>query len=144
MAAIRLGALKHRVVCDPTVLMAGDQASATDIGRLRHTLGFDRPLIVQCGDFVWHVLRGDFGQSLSFLGLGVQPPTPTWGSMLADSRDYLTRANGACALSGGSRRYTASPQGRRRVRACRRGPYNVLCNPVPTPEGERTFAVEVW
>jgi ABC-type dipeptide/oligopeptide/nickel transport system permease subunit len=25
--------------------------------------------------------------SLSFLGLGVQPPTPSWGSMLADGRD---------------------------------------------------------
>ena len=27
--------------------------------------------------------------SLSFLGLGVAPPTPTWGSMIADGRVYL-------------------------------------------------------
>ena len=27
--------------------------------------------------------------SLSFLGLGVQPPTPTWGGMIADGRDYV-------------------------------------------------------
>ena len=27
--------------------------------------------------------------ALSFLGLGVQPPDPSWGRMLADSRDYL-------------------------------------------------------
>jgi peptide/nickel transport system permease protein len=27
--------------------------------------------------------------SLSFLGLGVQPPTPTWGGMLNDARTYL-------------------------------------------------------
>ena len=27
--------------------------------------------------------------ALSFLGLGVQPPDPSWGKMLADSRDYL-------------------------------------------------------
>ena len=27
--------------------------------------------------------------SLSFLGLGVQPPTVTWGIMLADGRDHL-------------------------------------------------------
>lgn len=27
--------------------------------------------------------------TLGFLGLGVQPPTPTWGNMLADGRDYL-------------------------------------------------------
>ena len=30
--------------------------------------------------------------SLSFLGLGVQPPTPEWGSMLADGRNYITSA----------------------------------------------------
>lgn len=28
--------------------------------------------------------------SLSFLGLGIQPPTPAWGSMVADGRSYLT------------------------------------------------------
>ncbi|HSE92704.1 MAG TPA: ABC transporter permease [Methylomirabilota bacterium] len=28
--------------------------------------------------------------ALSFLGLGVQPPAPTWGGMLADGRVYLT------------------------------------------------------
>ena len=28
--------------------------------------------------------------SLSFLGLGVPPPTPTWGSMIADGRRHLT------------------------------------------------------
>jgi peptide/nickel transport system permease protein len=27
--------------------------------------------------------------SLSFLGIGIQPPTPSWGSMVADGRDYL-------------------------------------------------------
>jgi len=27
--------------------------------------------------------------ALSFLGLGVQPPTPSWGNMLADGRAYL-------------------------------------------------------
>jgi len=27
--------------------------------------------------------------SLSFLGLGVQPPTPSWGLMVAEGRDYM-------------------------------------------------------
>lgn len=27
--------------------------------------------------------------SVSFVGLGVQPPTPSWGNMLADARNYL-------------------------------------------------------
>jgi peptide/nickel transport system permease protein len=30
--------------------------------------------------------------SLSFLGLGVQPPTPSWGNMVSDGRDALTQA----------------------------------------------------
>ncbi len=30
--------------------------------------------------------------ALSFLGLGVQPPTPAWGYMLADSRSYFSTA----------------------------------------------------
>ena len=29
---------------------------------------------------------------LSFFGLGIQPPTPTWGGMLAEGRDYLSNA----------------------------------------------------
>jgi ABC-type dipeptide/oligopeptide/nickel transport system permease subunit len=39
-----------------------------------------------------------FGQAviaesgLSFLGLGVQPPTPTWGSMLSESRTFIQQA----------------------------------------------------
>jgi peptide/nickel transport system permease protein len=30
--------------------------------------------------------------SLSFLGLGVQPPTPSWGAMLSQGREYLSSA----------------------------------------------------
>jgi dipeptide transport system permease protein len=30
--------------------------------------------------------------ALGFLGLGAQPPTPEWGTMLADSRQYIERA----------------------------------------------------
>lgn len=30
--------------------------------------------------------------SLSYLGLGVQPPTPSWGNIIADGRDYLLSA----------------------------------------------------
>jgi len=32
--------------------------------------------------------------SLSFLGLGVQPPTPSWGSMIADGRDLYQLRHG--------------------------------------------------
>jgi peptide/nickel transport system permease protein len=30
--------------------------------------------------------------SLSFLGAGVPPPTPAWGSMVSDGRDYIIDA----------------------------------------------------
>jgi ABC-type dipeptide/oligopeptide/nickel transport system permease subunit len=30
--------------------------------------------------------------TLSFLGLGVQPPAPTWGSMISDGRKYLAQS----------------------------------------------------
>jgi peptide/nickel transport system permease protein len=33
-----------------------------------------------------------YESALSFLGLGVQPPTPTWGWMLADGRNYVATA----------------------------------------------------
>lgn len=38
--------------------------------------------------------------SLSFLGLGVQPPTPSWGSMLGDGREYMTTAWWLATLPG--------------------------------------------
>ena len=30
--------------------------------------------------------------ALSFLGMGVQPPTPSWGVMIADGKSYLVNA----------------------------------------------------
>jgi len=38
--------------------------------------------------------------SLGFLGLGVQPPTPSWGNMLADGRDYVSSAWWITAFPG--------------------------------------------
>jgi len=40
---------------------------------------------------VMHVVPGDpvlLAAILSFLGLGVQPPTPEWGKMVSDGRAY--------------------------------------------------------
>lgn len=38
--------------------------------------------------------------ALSFLGLGVQPPTPSWGRMLADGRVYISSAWWAVTFPG--------------------------------------------
>lgn len=40
------------------------------------------------------------GASLSFLGLGVQPPTPEWGAIIAEGRPYILNAWWICALPG--------------------------------------------
>jgi len=32
------------------------------------------------------------GSALSFLGLGIKPPTPEWGNMLAEGREFLQHA----------------------------------------------------
>jgi dipeptide transport system permease protein len=38
--------------------------------------------------------------ALGFLGLGAQPPTPEWGTMLASARDYIERASWVVTLPG--------------------------------------------
>ena len=38
--------------------------------------------------------------SLSFLGLGVQPPVPTWGGMINDGRQYIFQSGGASFFPG--------------------------------------------
>jgi dipeptide transport system permease protein len=38
--------------------------------------------------------------ALGFLGLGAQPPTPEWGSMLADALEFIQRASWVVTLPG--------------------------------------------
>lgn len=38
--------------------------------------------------------------ALAFLGLGIQPPTPSWGGMIADGRQYLFTAWWVTAIPG--------------------------------------------
>ncbi len=48
------------------------------------------PLIVQATVSVSYAILGE--ATLSFLGLGVQADTPTWGLILADARSFISRA----------------------------------------------------
>ncbi len=48
--------------------------------------------------FGWVIL---VESALSFLGLGVPPPAPTWGNMLAGARPYLTSAPWLAIIPGG-------------------------------------------
>jgi peptide/nickel transport system permease protein len=49
---------------DPAAVMLGDNATATDIERLRRVLGLDQPLPLQFVSWVGRIVRGDLGQSL--------------------------------------------------------------------------------
>ncbi|WP_432838137.1 ABC transporter ATP-binding protein/permease [Dactylosporangium sp. CA-092794] len=58
---------------------------------LRHILpGLGGPVLVLLGITAAEVIVGV--ATLSFLGLGAQPPTPEWGTMLVESRPYLSAA----------------------------------------------------
>jgi peptide/nickel transport system permease protein len=46
-------------------------------------------LVIASSQFATMVL---LESGLSFLGLGIQPPQPSWGAMLAEGRDYLSNA----------------------------------------------------
>ncbi len=48
------------------------------------------PIVIQFSLGVGYAILVEAG--LSFLGLGVQPPTPAWGSMLGAGRNYMTFA----------------------------------------------------
>jgi len=49
---------------DPAMVILGDQASPASIAALRERLGLDQPIIVQYGQFLWNVLRGNLGTSM--------------------------------------------------------------------------------
>jgi peptide/nickel transport system permease protein len=49
---------------DPTLLLLPENATQADIEHLRHALGFDRPLLVQYGDYLAQLARLDLGISI--------------------------------------------------------------------------------
>ena len=48
------------------------------------------PLLILGSQQIGYIILVE--SSLSFLGLGVQPPTPSWGGMIADGREYISAA----------------------------------------------------
>ncbi len=54
-----------RVTGDPVELFLDVNATPEDVAALRARLGLDRPLPLQFARFVWDLLHGDFGLSLS-------------------------------------------------------------------------------
>jgi ABC-type dipeptide/oligopeptide/nickel transport system permease component len=56
--------ISHVIPADPAALAAGERATREQVEALRHQLGFDRPLLVQLGDYYLRLLQGDLGKSL--------------------------------------------------------------------------------
>jgi peptide/nickel transport system permease protein len=85
-------------------------AAALGVGRMRvlfrHVLPNVAPSIIVVASL-------QFSQfivaeaAISFLGFGVQPPTPAWGSMLSESRDFLYIAWWLAAFPGAALALTA-------------------------------------
>jgi peptide/nickel transport system permease protein len=55
--------LMHAVLGDPVILMLGQDADPQTVARLRQDLGFNRPAVVQYGDWLGRLVRGDWGRS---------------------------------------------------------------------------------
>lgn len=55
--------LIHLVPGDPVAQMLGEGASVTEIERIRHELGLDRPVLDQYRTYMMGLLRGDLGMS---------------------------------------------------------------------------------
>ncbi len=55
--------LMNMVSGDPVVMMLGHSADAETVQKIREQLGLNRPLLVQYVDWLFHVIRGDFGES---------------------------------------------------------------------------------
>lgn len=66
---------------------------------LRHGLPnvINSSIVFSMSDFVLNIL---LVSGLSFLGLGIQPPIPEWGAMIAEGRDFILQAWWICTLPG--------------------------------------------
>ncbi len=79
--------LKARAFVEAAVALGEGDARILAIHILRNALP---PLIVQSTFVFAEAILAD--AALSFLGLGVKPPTPTWGNMLDDAHVFIQLA----------------------------------------------------
>jgi ABC-type dipeptide/oligopeptide/nickel transport system permease subunit len=72
-----------------------ESSRAVGCNNLRIIIGHIFPNIIS---YVLIIMTIEIGRiivlesSLSFIGLGIQPPTPSWGNALSDGKDYLITA----------------------------------------------------
>jgi peptide/nickel transport system permease protein len=66
---------------------------------LRHGLpnAVASSVVFSMSDFILNIL---LLSGLSFIGLGIQPPTPEWGAMIADGKEFILQAWWICTMPG--------------------------------------------
>jgi peptide/nickel transport system permease protein len=61
VVAVVVFLLIHLSPGDPAAVIAGDNATADDVEKIRQNLGLDKPLLQQFGIWVAHIATGDLG-----------------------------------------------------------------------------------
>ncbi len=94
---VRADVLRLRELAFVEAARAGGAGSARVV--LRHVLpNAAAPVIVSAAVGLGNVLLLEAG--LSFLGIGVRPPTPSWGNMIAEGAHHVTSAPWATVFPG--------------------------------------------
>jgi peptide/nickel transport system permease protein len=65
LVSIMVFSLIHLIPGDPVTVILGQEATPEAKVALRHKLGLDQPLPVQYTNWLWHVVQGDLGTSLT-------------------------------------------------------------------------------
>src|SRR2546425_1483200 len=68
----------HLVPGDPAAIFIGDRPATPErLAQIRHVMGLDRPLLIQYGDFLQRLGRGDLGRSIpTNTSVPARLPTP--------------------------------------------------------------------
>ena len=65
VVAVVVFMLIHLSPGDPAAVIAGDNATADDVEKIRLNLGLDKPLLQQFGIWLGHLATGDLGTSIA-------------------------------------------------------------------------------
>src|SRR5947209_1723933 len=65
LVSIMVFSLIHLIPGDAATVVLGEEATPQAKTELRHQLGLDQPLPVQYGHWIWNVLHGNLGNSLT-------------------------------------------------------------------------------
>ena len=100
MISVALVSLPHYVRLTPAVIteLSRDYVTAARVGGSGNLRILFREVLPNCAAPL--IVQASLGVStaildaaaLGFLGLGAQPPSPEWGTMLADAREFVLRA----------------------------------------------------